>query len=76
LLLYGIDVRKVSRLTGWLPSLEKVTMQKFRTSNADAVKELVISHHRLIDETVDEVIQQGMTDLSQALIETEMPIAK
>jgi hypothetical protein len=60
MLMYGIDVRRMSKLADWCPGLQKVTLQKLRGADAERVKEIVSRHNRRIEETLDEQIRKGV----------------
>jgi hypothetical protein len=59
LLMYGVDVRHITKLADWCPGLLKVVKQKLRGDDADRAKNIVAQHNRRMDETLSEEFRNG-----------------
>ena len=58
-MMYDVDVRRITKLAGWCPGLQKVVKQKLRGVDADRVKDMVAVHNRRMEDTLDEDVRQG-----------------
>ncbi len=59
LLMYGVDVRHITKLANWCPGLLKVVKQKLRGDDADRANNIVAQHNRRMDETLNEEVRNG-----------------
>ena len=57
--LYGIDVKKITKLADVTVKLEPVAVKKCKKENSEAVKEMVSQHYRRMDETLCENVRRG-----------------
>jgi len=59
MLMYGINVKHLSKIVQWLPRLQQVTVQKLRGAAADSIKQILSQHDRRMDESLDEDARKG-----------------
>lgn len=61
--MYGVDARKISRLADFGAGLLKAAQHKFRGTEAEHIKTLTAAHNRQMDETIDEDLRLGGSDI-------------
>ena len=54
LLIYAVDVRRLSKLADWCSDLQKVVKQKSRGVEADKMKVIIDQHNQCMDDTLSE----------------------
>jgi len=59
MLMYGINVKQISKVVAWMPRLQQVTVQKLCGAAAESIKQVISQHDRQMEEILDADTRKG-----------------